>query len=1200
MADQPSSQNILWARQQQEFVGRKAELTFFREFLTSTPREARFRRIISLFGDGGVGKTWLMRQMQQAADNTNALTAYSDETQKDVLAVMDNIASQMERSGGEMKNFRPRYKTYLQNINRIEADPQAPQGLTDLLGRLAVRATFVAGDLVPGLRKGLEFLPQDQLEIQGGEWLSFLVKKLSNKDEISLVLEPVQILSPLFLQDIQKIAADHPQLILFLDTYEKTDEYLDSWLRNLLAGRYGDWPLNVRLVIAGQELLRRGQWANFLEQIDYRNLSPFSEEEARAYLSKKRVTDERVVAVILHLSQRLPLLVATLAAQSPEDPDQVGESSGDAIERFLEWVEDPQRREVALSAAFLRRINKDLLAVLVGAEKSGSMFEWLSHMPFVEMGREGWVYHDVVRTLMLRYKLRESPQGWSELHRQLAEYFEGTLTNLGLEPGREFESSSSQNSALEASYHRLCQAYSGFKGRLLNDFVRAIQTQPTFARSWADMIAQAERDLEIDPKESWGAHLAQGLQAFDEKRYQEAAQMFTRLLNRAALQTPYRPVVLARRGLTNRLAGYYNAAISDLNEAVRLNPADVWALIQRGETYRQQGDFEKALSDYDQAIQQESENTWAIVLKAETYRQSRRFEEALTEFQKATEKDPENAWAVVLQSEAYLQMGQYEKALTGFDRAVELVPDYAFAITHRGEAYRQVGQVERALADFNRALELDPNFTWAWVLRGETRRQMGKAEASIEDFNRAIELASNDPWPITLRGEAYRQTGQVQLALADYDRAIALKPDYTWPITLRGETRRQRGDFEEALTDFNRALQIEPENVWTRALRGETHRQMGNGEAALADMNQALEREPNNSWLLSLRSHVYRDMGQYERALADCNRALEIQPDYALPMAQRGETYRQMGQFEQALADLSQALERVPKDGWALARRGKLYHQMKRYKESLHDFTRADLKPDDTWASEQRQELYDLLEFREGAWRAAYKDRLLEVYYEEGEHRSQYAALHLNDSYFRMVYGPDSGWGTSVILLPVYWSRGTQHQGGQVDAQPHVEGNDLVLDMEGIVGDLHVTCQLCIQPPGEASILAHIMVQVSGQIELDDRPIEAFKPVMLSSMHISSKDWDARVAYVGHRPHEIPESRWIIQPPETKKCFGLRGGTSEWKKNAPTIFIEIDRPLQITGWVTPSKNPNDDNVALWVASKELLTSWEYTIQAQRA
>jgi lipoprotein NlpI len=374
---------------------------------------------------------------------------------------------------------------------------------------------------------------------------------------------------------------------------------------------------------------------------------------------------------------------------------------------------------------------------------------------------------------------------------------------------------------------------------------------------------------------------------------------------------------------------------------------------------------------------------------------------------------------------------------------------------------------------------------------------------------------------------------------------------------------------------------------------------MGHSDAALIDLNRALALDPDNSWVLTFRSKVYRDIGKYDLALTDCKHALEIQPNYALPLAQRGETYRQMGRFEDALADLTRAIELEPNDSWTIARRGETYRQTKRFKESLQDFNQALVyDPKNNWAREQRVHLYDSLEFRQGAWRAAYIDQVLEIYYEDGKRKSQYAALHLNSSYFRLVYGPDSGWGTSVILLPVFWSQNTLYQGRPVVAQPHVEGTDLVLYIEGIIGELRVVCQLRINPPEEASILTHVKVQVTGEVDLDDRPLEAFKPVMLSSMHISSKKWDAPYAYFDRRPQGIPDTGWIIQPPHTGKRFGLRGGTSEWKKNSPTIIIELDRQLKITGWVTASEDPNDDNVGLWAASEQLLTSWEYTIQAQ--
>jgi hypothetical protein len=91
-------------------------------------------------------------------------------------------------------------------MHEIENDPAAPQGLAALLGRTAVQVTFGVGDLVPGIRKGLELLPQDSLETQASEWTGYLAKKLTNKDDVALIRDPAPILTPLFFTDLNAIA----------------------------------------------------------------------------------------------------------------------------------------------------------------------------------------------------------------------------------------------------------------------------------------------------------------------------------------------------------------------------------------------------------------------------------------------------------------------------------------------------------------------------------------------------------------------------------------------------------------------------------------------------------------------------------------------------------------------------------------------------------------------------------------------------------------------------------------------------------------------------------------------------------------------------------------------------------------------------------------------------------------------------------
>jgi hypothetical protein len=211
----------------------------------------------------------------------------------------------------------------------------------------------------------------------------------------------------------------------------------------------------------------------------------------------------------------------------------------------------------------------------------------------------------------------------------------------------------------------------------------------------------------------------------------------------------------------------------------------------------------------------------------------------------------------------------------------------------------------------------------------------------------------------------------------------------------------------------------------------------------------------------------------------------------------------------------------------------------------------------------------------------------------------QYAALTTYSSYFRMIYSKDASWGTSIILFPVFWSGGNQ-QSTTVTAAWHADGDALVLNSSGTLAGLSADIEVRLAPPANNIFTATVKVTTSGSVVLDNRPGEAFKPVMLSSMNINSDYWDTQYAYVGDVQYNIPSSGWIINTTTTGSAFGLKGGSSPlWEPNKPTIEISLDRNLQITGWVTASSDYNDDNVGFWAATDSVLSSWQYTITAKQ-
>lgn len=235
-------------------------------------------------------------------------------------------------------------------------------------------------------------------------------------------------------------------------------------------------------------------------------------------------------------------------------------------------------------------------------------------------------------------------------------------------------------------------------------------------------------------------------------------------------------------------------------------------------------------------------------------------------------------------------------------------------------------------------------------------------------------------------------------------------------------------------------------------------------------------------------------------------------------------------------------------------------------------------------------------------WSVDELDGVVRIFHKAGTQYPQYGALHLKDSYFRLNYGLGSGWGTSVILMPSFWSGGVYYQGAPVTASCKIVDTLLVLKIQGTIAGLTVTEKITVRHPTSGAIRARVTASVTGTVPLDAKPGEAFKPVMLSSMHISDTEWDTRKACAANRCFSIPVSDWIIPPTQVvnARAFRLLGGTSDWKTNAPTILIsDLNAARRITGQVTDLSDPNEDNVGFWAAANKVLRSWSYTITARR-
>jgi tetratricopeptide (TPR) repeat protein len=949
-----SLQDLIRARQQSGFFGRRSQVSQFQENLALSVDSIHRRFIFNIHGDAGVGKTYLTKYLRENARDLHSLTAYTDETAADPLSVMLAIADEFARADNRLTEFEKRADAYNQHRYELESDPQAPEGLASFLTKTAVAVAFAAARDIP--IAGSLLAPVDAAAVaeQANRARSYIARKLSDHADVSLLMSPTEELTQIFVRGLNRVDGSR-QIVLFFDTYERTSQLLDRrWLRDLYSGRYGELPVTLISTISGQHPLDLNAWGDYISVMADVPLEPFTIAEARQFLASKGIADESIIEVILKVSGRLPMWLATLADARPNDAEAVGDPAGDAVGRFLKWEEDPARRAIAMVAALPRTFNQDVLEFLGISNEVRELFGWLITLPFVSRQKGSWKYHDVVRLAMIRLDRAQSPNEWRANHLALARGYAKLASDLTEDSKQLWTSAEWIGRISEKTYHLLCADPVNNLPDALTSAVHAAEINVVWARQWATLLSDAGRDTEDVTLLRLAEHLQKAITDGDLSEY------FTCLIEEARLDEQTLSRALCARGRIYRGKRRYIEALGDFDRAIEINSDDVAALASRGSTYRRTGRYDQALADLDRAVQLSSNEADLVRERGEAYLLMGRYENAHTDFGRAIELDSANIWSWLFHGLSSYQIGKADEALTDFRRAIDIDADNYIPWLYRGIAYQLMRRGGEALADFEHAIELAPDNIPCRTWRGRTYRQMDRYEEAFADLDWAVQF---DPYNTSARIErarTYRQLDRYEEAFADLDRAVHFDPDNMEVRIERARTYQQMDRYEQALADLDRAVHFDPDNMEVRIERAKIYRQMDRYEEALADLDRAVQLEPNDIWAFVERGFIYQHMDCYEDAIANFDRAIEIAPG-AFAYSARAWHYLIVERYEEAIADFSRAIDIRPSADYFMGR-GWAYQEMGRYEEAVADFDRViEIIPDDAAVLAKRGETHIML-----------------------------------------------------------------------------------------------------------------------------------------------------------------------------------------------------------------------------------------------
>ncbi|WP_345113931.1 tetratricopeptide repeat protein [Streptomyces drozdowiczii] len=982
-------------RARARFVGRRAQLALFAENLSKDPlsEEDPADFLFHVRGVGGVGKSTLLRQWQEAARRADAVTAVADENDvHGVQQALVELARQLAEQAGPCKEF-DKVVEQLRREQAAQAEPMPVEGEASVSSRMVTQAALSAVSLIPGAGV-VTAMANPDTAAQGLDRLRSASRSRAQRrggqgDEAGL--------SRAFVGELERLSRRQRWVVLFFDTWEQTAQYLDGWLLRLLSEEFGPVPANVIVVLAGREELSEREWALLRDQVADVPLEVFTEAETRSLLASRGVNEPGVVEAVLQLSMGLPLLVELLALARPhtaEDVDAEGNLADVAVERFVQWITDPEKREAVRACALPLQLNKDVFAAAAGPEAAG-LWEWLCGQPFVSGRGDYKHYHAVVRASMIRQQRAQSPQDWASAHLRLADTHAAWRVDVEerLPETKRWENAEWRRHCLDEMFHRLCAHPGTYLTAALGKVVHAAGKETAVLRQWVETLEQAAHDTtdtalltwaerlqgtltgndpnlaclgallshgELNSESRSWAYAYRGIHLYLGDQDEEALAEFDRAIAHSARNA----LALAHRGEGHRLLHNHDQAVADFTAALELDPTDAWALGSRGQTHQQAGRNPEAIADLTAALELDPTLTWALSSRGQAHRQADRYDQAVNDFNAALELDPTNAWTLSSRGQAHRQADRYDQAVNDFNAALELDPTDAWTLAQRAETHRQAGRYDQAVTDFNAALELDPTLTWAFAGRSQAHRQADRYDQAVTDLTAALELDPTLTWALSSRGQAHRQADRYDQAVNDFNAALELDPTNAWTLAQRAETHRQADRYDQAVTDFTAALELDPTNAWTLAQRAETHRQADRYDQAVTDFTAALELDPTDAWALGSRGQAHRQAGRYDQAVTDLTAALELDPTLTWALSSRGHAHQQAGRYDQAVTDFTAALELDPTNAWTLGSRGEAHREAGWYDQAVTDFTAAlELDPTNAWTLGSRGEAH-----REAGW----------------------------------------------------------------------------------------------------------------------------------------------------------------------------------------------------------------------------------------
>ena len=423
------------------FIGREEPLAVLTgKILSTSPTDAATNPawIFSIAGEGGIGKSYLLKQVQArcgprmvyaSLDHTDLDKEQAvEESENGLIGLMSGLARRLRENGCRTPHFEELHKKYLTAQNRLtkptDNTTETLKGVREALGGTDAKSFSKAAAKQFRKLEFLKFVP-GVINITGTiAEVGFGIYDRYSRDEqlkadAILNQEAVEDLTAALVQDLAKFVGEERKKyylwrrpVLVLDTYELIGPLANQWLRTRLIKSPVFRKLEPVVIVAGRYDLTHldTRWTELQPEVQVLRLTPFDREATTLYLQKLQGGKPQKAAQIYKLAGGSPLFLNLVATTNSEE-----EAVRRLKERILEEFEPTWHNlfvEMAVPDGFNLETIQRLLKLEGKADSDDSareIYNYLQQASFVE-GRGGRLHYlPGVRRVLMRYGELESP-----------------------------------------------------------------------------------------------------------------------------------------------------------------------------------------------------------------------------------------------------------------------------------------------------------------------------------------------------------------------------------------------------------------------------------------------------------------------------------------------------------------------------------------------------------------------------------------------------------------------------------------------------------------------------------------------------------------------------------------------------------------------------------------------------------------------